>query len=146
MLVLDASVPVKWFLPEEGSDQAAALLNGAKKLFAPALIRVEVGAALTRKVRIGEVPASVIRPHCVAWPRMLDQRIIELFSDELIYPRAVELAFELSHPFQDCLYLSLAIRLDAPLVTADRRFFDKASPTYRNVRPLVAETAKKKRS
>jgi predicted nucleic acid-binding protein len=146
MLVLDASVPVKWFVPEEGSDQAAVLLNGAKKLFAPSLIRVEVAAALTRKVRIGEVPASIIRPHCAAWPRMLDERIIELSPDEQDYPKAFELAFELKHPFQDCLYLSLALRLDAPLVTADRRFYETASPTYRNVRPLVPETAKKKRS
>jgi predicted nucleic acid-binding protein len=143
MLVLDASVPPKWFAPEEGSVEAPRLLNGAAKLIA--LIRVEVAAALTRKVRQGEVSESVMRPKCERWPRMLDERIIELVPDEKDYANAVELAFELNHPFQDCLYLSLALRLGVPLITADRRFFEKASPSYRSVRPLIPDVAKKKR-
>lgn len=55
MVVLDASVPPKWFVPEDGSTEASSFLTSKQKLFAPALIRVEVAGELTRKVRNGEL-------------------------------------------------------------------------------------------
>jgi predicted nucleic acid-binding protein len=38
MIVVDASVAAKWFLPETGSEEATQLLSGANKLIAPDLI------------------------------------------------------------------------------------------------------------
>ena len=55
MTVVDASIAVKWFFPEPGTKAAQALLSGSQKLTAPALIRIEVTAALTRKARTGEI-------------------------------------------------------------------------------------------
>jgi predicted nucleic acid-binding protein len=43
---------------------------------------------------------------------------------------------ELSHPLQDCLYLALAERLGAPLVTADKKFVAKARASHTLVRVL----------
>lgn len=37
-------------------------------------------------------------------------------------PRALRLARLPDHPVHDCVYLSLAVELGAPVVTADRRF------------------------
>src|SRR5262249_17520559 len=51
MIVLDASVAAKAYLEEPGSDEAIALLTGRENLLAPELIRVEVAAALLRRVR-----------------------------------------------------------------------------------------------
>ena len=43
------------------------------------------------------------------------------------YPRAIELACQLNHHLFDTLYHALALSLPgAVLVTADRRYFDKA--------------------
>jgi predicted nucleic acid-binding protein len=54
MIVVDANVAAKWYLPELGSEAALELMDGASPLFAPDLIRLEVLAAITRCVRTGE--------------------------------------------------------------------------------------------
>jgi predicted nucleic acid-binding protein len=50
MTVVDASVAVKWYFPEPGAEAAESVGLGSEELVAPALIRVEVAAAITRKV------------------------------------------------------------------------------------------------
>src|SRR5438132_10679388 len=111
MIVVDASVAVKWLVPEHGSDDADRLLTGSQKLFAPELIRVEVAAALTRRFRNGKAPEVEVREDCARWPRLLAEGIITLTPAEQDYQEAVSLALQLKHPFQDCLYLALAERL-----------------------------------
>ena len=58
LLVVDASVAVKWLVEEEHSDEADRLLDGNHELFAPRLMASEVGNALWRKVRMGELERS----------------------------------------------------------------------------------------
>ena len=59
MIVLDASVIVKWFGPEVGDAAAKALLGASDALIAPELARVEGGAQF---VRLGvSLPTSVAR-------------------------------------------------------------------------------------
>jgi predicted nucleic acid-binding protein len=43
-----------------------------------------------------------------------------------LLPRAIELAFDLQHPIYDCVYLALAEREKAALITADRRLIATA--------------------
>jgi predicted nucleic acid-binding protein len=43
-------------------------------------------------------------------------------DDDLL--AAASLALELGHPIYDCLYLAMAIRENALVITADRRFRD----------------------
>ncbi|MFP5404778.1 MAG: type II toxin-antitoxin system VapC family toxin [Gammaproteobacteria bacterium] len=64
MIVIDASVATKWFLPEADSEQAAALLQIGEKLFAPELIRIEVASAITRRARLGELPPEHASAAC----------------------------------------------------------------------------------
>lgn len=54
-LVVDASVAVKWFVTEEGRPAALKLLHPAVALDAPDLIFPEVGNAMLKKVRAGEI-------------------------------------------------------------------------------------------
>jgi predicted nucleic acid-binding protein len=49
MIVLDASVTVKWFASEPGSAVARSLVHSAEELVAPELIQVEVASALVKK-------------------------------------------------------------------------------------------------
>ena len=53
MIIVDASVIVKWFIPEVGNVAAKALLSAADELMAPELARVEVASALIRKGSVG---------------------------------------------------------------------------------------------
>ena len=66
MIVLDASVAAKAYVEEVGSDEATAVLACEEKLLAPELIRVEVAAALCRRVRRGELEAEE-RARCEHW-------------------------------------------------------------------------------
>jgi len=44
--------------------------------------------------------------------------------DEPLFPKAFEIANETGRSLYDCLYLSLAVSLDAQMVTADLRFYN----------------------
>jgi predicted nucleic acid-binding protein len=144
MIVVDASVATKWFLFEEDTPSANALLGGTHKLLAPALIRIEVYAALTRRFRKREAPEAGVRQACRNWEAMIGEGIITLVPSEADEPQAIDLAFQLKHPFQDCLYLALADRLQAQLVAADPTFFKRTATLYPCVTPLLAADLSRK--
>lgn len=144
MIVVDASVAVKWLVPEQGSDEADRLLSSSRKLFAPELIRVEVAAALTRRFRTGQAPEAEVREDCARWPQMLAEGILTLSPVEQDYQEAIDLAVRLKHPLQDCLYLALAHRLQATLVTADPKFIQRTDGRFPAVQPLTAFASGKK--
>jgi predicted nucleic acid-binding protein len=137
MIVVDASVLAKCFLPEEGSDAALALLEGPTHLTAPALIRVEVAAAICRPVRAGKLTEDEAKAKCRSWFDLLTTDVIDLIDDQELLADAVHLSATLKHPLQDCLYLEAMRRVGGELVTADRKFHAKVSPIYGDVRLLV---------
>jgi predicted nucleic acid-binding protein len=141
MLVVDASVGVKWFLPEAGSDEAADLLRGTQQLFAPRLIRLEVLSAITRQHRLGNLKEDKARRACEAWYALMDSDALSIMPDEPLLDGALALAFRLNHAFLDCLYLATAKSLDMPLLTADNTFFERASRHYKATRLLRSRKA-----
>lgn len=54
-LVVDASVAVKWLVPEEHSEAAARLTVSGEDLHAPRLLAAELANALWRKARLGDM-------------------------------------------------------------------------------------------
>jgi predicted nucleic acid-binding protein len=116
-LVVDASVAVKWVLPEAGSDRAAAITAADTDLIAPSLACAEIGSAIWRAVLRGDVDAAEARGE-LRLAMAHYQRIVPL---EEIADRAIELATRLRHPIYDCFYLALAERERCPMITADRR-------------------------
>jgi predicted nucleic acid-binding protein len=71
VIVVDASVAAKWYLPELGSDAALELMGGPSLLYAPDLIRLEVLAAITRRARKGEATVPETEKRCQDWRRHL---------------------------------------------------------------------------
>src|SRR5262245_28914304 len=71
VIVVDASVAAKCYLPERGTEAAVELMTGHNRLTAPELIRLEVLSAITRCVRNGEATASESRAQCQRWLRNL---------------------------------------------------------------------------
>lgn len=137
MIVTDASVAVKWFLSEVNSREAVALLTMGEKLFGPTLILYEVASALVRAHRRGDIDARQLESLCHRWMFTLERNVIRLVSEDEDILRATVLASELDHPFADCLYLAVAERLSAPLVTADAVFFDKVREHFSFVNLLA---------
>lgn len=118
--VVDASVVVKWFVEEEGSSAAAALLRAAK-LMAPDLLAAESANILWKKVARGELS----RAEAVTAARLIERSDIEFICSRGLIAAATALAINLGHPAYDCLYLALAAERDCPFVTADERLARK---------------------
>lgn len=143
MIVVDASVAAKWLLPEPGSQEAIDLQEGPHELFAPDLIRLEVAAAITRRVRAEKDaldPDDAVS-RCDRWLRLLDRAVIFLIPEAELLEQAVKLSAKIKHPLQDCMYLAAAKRLDAPLITADEPFQKRAARFYKSISMLPGCTS-----
>ena len=122
-IVVDASIAVKWFIPEVHSEAAKRVLEADHELIAPELILAEVASALWKKRRRGELPADAARD-MVADFRRYPIRMATLTS---LSTAAFDIAERLERSIYDCFYLALAEHADGALLTADRRFYDVAS-------------------
>ena len=125
MLVVDASVALKWVLDEPGDREARAIIETGEPLIAPELIVAEVVNAAWRRWVSGEIVARQAAVIAAEIPRVF----AELLAIEPLRMRALEIATELKHPAYDCFYLALAEARDARLVTADRRFAQRLANT-----------------
>jgi predicted nucleic acid-binding protein len=116
-LVVDASVAVKWFVHEDGTDDAVKILQSGSGLLAPRLVLVEVANALARKVTQGHVTPDDAAEYLATLPRFLT-RLLDV--DDLL-DAALRSACRYRHPVYDFIYLEAARRWDTHMLTADMR-------------------------
>jgi len=121
-IVVDASVALKWYVDEEHSEQALALLASNERLIAPDLIVAELCNAAWRLVRRGELG----REQLAIIARSVPDAFAALHSSASLAAGAAAIALELDHPVYDCFYMALSEANSAPLVSADRRLLTKA--------------------
>ena len=124
-LVVDASVAVKWLIAEDGSEIALAPVARGDEIYAPRLMASEVANALWRKARLGEIERS----EASAMMAAVTEMPVRWSADETVCADALRLALALDRPVYDCVYLALAHRIGAPMVTADLRFANALAPT-----------------
>ena len=124
-LVVDASVAVKWLVAEDDSDAAHDLAAVGGDMHAPRLMASEVANALWRKARLGEIEPGDAGAAIAAIAEMP----VRWSADETVAADALRLALALDRPVYDCVYLALAHRIGAPVVTADIRFAEALAPT-----------------
>jgi len=117
MLVVDASVAVKWFVKQDCWETARALGGPSVELIAPELVLAEIASAFWKYVRVNQLAAETAGAMLAQAPSAF-ARIVSL--QELL-PAAFQLSLSIQHPVHDCFYLALARRESAPLVTADKR-------------------------
>jgi len=125
-VVADASVAIKWLLPETDGERdwenASRLLKSVRSdeihLVEPPHWLAEVAAVVTRLS-----PATALED--VADLYAMD---IPIVQSAHVYRTACKLAKDLDHHLFDTLYHAVALSLDdAVLVTADERYYKKAS-------------------
>jgi predicted nucleic acid-binding protein len=117
MVIVDASVALKWVLEEPGTDRARTLLT-QENLGAPDLFWIECANVLWVKARRGQISPVDAR---AAFEAIAATPITSL-STSTIAGAAQDLAFALDHAAYDCLYLAAAIAERTVLVTADEAF------------------------
>ncbi len=120
-LLVDASVALKWFIPEVRSAAARALLDREDDLLAPDWLLVEVANCLWKQGRRGLIDPPQSRKILATL-----EEILHLLPSLPLTPRALKLAHRLDHPVYDCLYLAAAEAADAPFITDDRKLISVA--------------------
>ncbi len=121
-LVLDASAVVRII---EGSSQAAAFTEAvasAELVLAPELMLTEVANTLWRLQRAGQLQAASLQTRLRRAADLVDH----IEPDRTLQAEALALATHLDHTVYDCLYLVLARREVASLLSADQRLLDLA--------------------
>ncbi len=131
-VVVDASVAVKWILPDPAveldADQAVSMLShikeGALTPLQPPHWLAEVAAVITR-LHPEVAPRAIELLHAMELP----------IAGELeIYLRASRIAEQLRRHVFDTLFHALALERDATLITADDAYFKQARRLGRIVR------------
>ncbi len=135
-VVVDASVAVKWFVPEELSADACKLLAPEYELLAPDLLWVELGNALWKKHRRHELDQRTAHQLFRDFARVP----IRFYPAERWTEAALEVAFQHDITVYDGLYLVLASGNGCRVVTADRRLRDATQAgVIRNLVDWVSE-------
>lgn len=122
-LVVDASVACKWFFEEPLAAEARRLATSDVTFAAPDIILAECANAAWRRVRTNAIPHAQAQAFLKALPRWFES----LAPSARLHAAAFEMACNLDHPVYDCLYLALAEREQARVVTADRAFFSRVA-------------------
>lgn len=133
--VLDTSVIVKWFLPEEGSDRAELFLReleqGAGRVLVPSSFYYEFCNVLWVRRRDG-LQVSVAR---AIWKELTQLPLEVSHGADLLTPA---LSFSYRHEISpyDAVFVVLAQQQESELVTADGPLWRKLNAEYSWVRQL----------
>ena len=117
--VVDASVVIKWFIPEIYAESAGFLQNSSYQLHAPAFFVLEVGNALCKKICRQEL----IKKEGDTILKELAHLPVQKHPDQRLFRLAYALARQTHRSLYDCMYLALAETIDGQVVTADRKFY-----------------------
>ena len=115
VFVVDASVVLKWFVPEIHSDAARRLLAVTHQSLSPDLLFPEVGNAIWKKVRRGELTAKEGQRLAAD----ISSVAVETVSTRGLMIDAHALAVATGLTVYDAMYLAFAIRVKTDLVTAN---------------------------
>ena len=117
--VVDASVAVKWYLPEEHTETAERLLSAEYELLAPDLLFAEAGSVLWKRAMRDEITTEKARSIMEA----LRSVQLSLWQSGLLLDAAMTIACRTKRSFYDSLYVALALTAECRLVTADRKLY-----------------------
>ncbi|HXW04393.1 MAG TPA: type II toxin-antitoxin system VapC family toxin [Vicinamibacterales bacterium] len=129
VFVVDASLVVKWFIPEIHSEAARRWLRASHDYVAPDLLFSEAGNTVWKKVRRKELEEIEGRQLV----RDLAQVAVETVATRSVLEDALALALTAGITVYDAMYLALAVRLETEVITGDDRLAAKVAS-----RPLLA--------
>ena len=118
-VVVDASVVLKWFIPEAGSDAASRLLRSEDRLAAPDLLFAEIANAIWKKVLRGQLT----RAESQLLMSDVEKIAVDTTPCRALASDAHAIALITSRSVYDSMYVALALRLDTHVITADERLF-----------------------
>lgn len=136
--VVDASIAIKLFIEQEGSEQAGALfaelsVNPDSKLYVPELFYAECANVLWQCVRRANYPATEAK---TSLGRLKTVGLQKVALSEWV-SEALDIAIAHGISAYDACYVELAKRLEVPLVTADNKLIRALENTAYPVHSLT---------
>jgi predicted nucleic acid-binding protein len=125
VIIVDASVVMKWFVEEELHAKAKRLRQAFAQLAAPDFMLLEVANIAWKKVRRGELSAAA----AMAIGADFRSSPLLLLSTTALIDDALATAIEIDHPVYDCPYLAAALQQRGICLTADRRLCTRIAST-----------------
>ena len=123
--VVDASVAVKWYVPEINATEAELILDAGHDLFAPEQIYIEFGNIVWKKVRLKEITEDEGKKIIAEFQKV---GIITYPHKQLL--NAAYIGAILSGlTVYDWTYMALAVTLYCEFVTADEKLFKSLEKT-----------------
>jgi predicted nucleic acid-binding protein len=125
VFAVDASVGIKWFVPEIHSTDALRVRDPGHQLHVPTLFDVEIASILWKKIQrreLSRTDADDILAQVTILP-------VVRHPELPLLPSAFDLANQTRRTVYDCLYVALAIQLGGQAVTADQRLINALSAT-----------------
>jgi len=133
LIVVDANVAAKWFLPANGetlADEAFALLDRYAKeevqFVVPDLFWVEFANVIWKAVRLGRFPKASAGAALVS----LTQHDFPTVPSLKLLDSAFQIATAFERTVYDCLYVALAVHSNAQLITADERLANSLAAQF----------------
>jgi predicted nucleic acid-binding protein len=117
IFVVDASVFVKWFVPEINSREARRLLQLPHEYLAPDLVFAEAANTIWKKVRREELTIE----HGQQLVNDMTRSAVGIVSCRSLAEDAHALANATGRTVYDSMYVALAVRLNTRAITADER-------------------------
>lgn len=118
LFIVDASVVIKWFVPETRAIEALRVYTSGIPLHAPEFLNVEVANIVWKKLRGSEITRTDADFIVARLPLLSLAR----HPDEALLTLAFDLADKTQRTVYDCLYLALAVQLGGQMVTDDEKF------------------------
>jgi predicted nucleic acid-binding protein len=133
LVVVDASVAVKWFLPEIGEalvSESLVLLDEYDReevrFVVPDLFYVETASAIWKAVRVGRVSRAFGDQALV----LLTQRKFPTVPSLKLLDNAFQIAADHGRTVYDCLYVALSVQTNSQLITADERLANSLAARF----------------
>lgn len=133
LIVPDASVAAKWFLPRSNETlvgEAIGVLrryeSGRLQVMVPSIFWAEIGNVFWKAVRLGRWPEKAA---LTAGGEMVDKRFPTIPDSELLTD-AISIALAAGRTVYDSLYVALAMRYTAEMITADERLANSVAARF----------------
>lgn len=123
VFVVDASLVIKWFVPEIHARAARRWLEASHDYVAPDLLFAEIGNVIWKKVRRGELTEKEARQLVTS----LAAVPVETVNTRSLLEDALAVALTTGITVSDAMYVTLAVRLDTAVVTSDDRLADRVA-------------------
>jgi len=115
--VVDASVAAKWLLPEPNHEAAKRFLREEEYFLVPKYFYIEMESLLSKKVRHNLLTAK----EAASAMQTLEKLPLLDVAWSRLRGNAFHMATHYAVSYYDAIYLSLALTVHSPIITADKR-------------------------